>query len=195
MKRILLAITGASGVIYGVRLLEALRRCGEAEVHLILSPSGAWNLAYETGRTVESVTALADRVYDCSHLWEAPASGSFPMDAMVICPCSMRTLAAVRCGLADNLITRAADVTIKEQRRLILCPRETPLSAIHLDNLAYLAHLGVCILPPMPGFYGRPASVDELIDHHTMKVFDQLQLPFPGARRWDGAAPQGAEQP
>lgn len=189
MKQILVAITGASGVIYGIRLLEALQSCGDAETHLILSPSAAWNIAYETDRTAGDVAALADHVYGFDHLWDSPASGSFPMDAMVVCPCSMKTTAAIRIGLADNLITRAADVTIKEGRKLILCPRETPLSAIHLDNLSYLAHLGVCILPPMPGFYGKPDSVDDLIRHHTMKVLDQLRLPVPEARRWTGAGP------
>lgn len=183
-KQILIAVTGASGVLYGIRLLEALTLCPDAETHLILSKSAVWNIGYETNYTTDAVLALADHVYDCDRMWAPPASGSFPTDAMVVCPCSMKTLSAIKNGFGDNLITRAADVTIKENRKLILCPRETPLSAVHLDNMAYLAHLGVCILPPIPSFYQKPQSMDDLLAHHTMKVFDQLHLPFPGAKRW-----------
>jgi 4-hydroxy-3-polyprenylbenzoate decarboxylase len=184
MKQIVLAITGASGVIYGIRLLEALHNCPDVETHLILSEAAIWNIAYESTYSIEALADMAGHIYDNGHIWEAPASGSFPIDAMVICPCSMRTLAAIKNGFADNLISRAADVNIKENRKLILCPRETPLSAIHLDNMAFLAHLGVCILPPAPAFYQKPRTIDDLIAHHSMKVFDQLKLPFPDAKRW-----------
>ena len=184
MKRIVLAITGASGVLYGIKLLEALHELNDIQTHLILSEAAAWNISYETDYSVDAVCSLADYVYDNSHIWEKPASGSYSIDAMVINPCSMKTLAAIRCGLADNLITRAADATIKEQRKLIICPRETPLSAIHLDNMAYLAHLGVCILPPMPAFYHKPQTIEHLLQHHCMKVFDQLGLPFDDVGRW-----------
>ncbi len=184
MKHITLAITGASGVIYGIRLLETLSRDPDVTVHLLLSDSAIWTISYETAYSREQLEAMADFVYPCSAIWEAPASGSFPMDAMVICPCSMKTLSAIKNGYGDNLITRAADVTIKENRQLILCPRETPLSAIHLDNMAYLAHLGVCILPPMPGFYQKPQTLEDLIEHHTMKVMDQLKLPLANVCRW-----------
>lgn len=192
MKHILVAMTGASGVIFGVRLLERLRECDGVTSHLILSNTAVWNLQYEAGRTAGDVAALADHVYPVEEMWAAPASGSFPMDAMVICPCSMRTLAATRYGLADNLITRAADVMIKECRKLILCPRETPLNAIHLDNMAYLARLGVCILPPMPAFYHCPQTIDDIISHHTMKIFDQLGLPAGSDRRWTGGGVSGS---
>ena len=185
MKRILLAITGASGAIYGIRLLQALRASGLAEVHLILSEAACWTVPHETGLSAAEVETFADHSSRWNEIWQLPASGSYPMDSMVIAPCSMKTLAAIRIGLGDTLITRSADVAIKEHRQLILCPRETPLSAIHLDNMAYLAHLGVCILPPMPGFYHKPQTIEDLICHHTMKVFDQLQLPFPQAHRWN----------
>ena len=183
-KRIFVGITGASGVILGIRLLEALKKNPSAEIHLVLSEAAAWNIAYETDWIISEVEGLADFVYPNNEIWAAPASGSFRLDATVICPCSMKTLAAIRSGFAENLITRAADVAIKERRTLILCPRETPLSAIHLDNMSYLAHLGVSIAPPMPAFYHRPATVDEVIAHHTMKVMDLLGLPFPDGMRW-----------
>lgn len=186
MKKIILAMTGASGVICGIRLLESLRRCGQAETHLILSEAAIWNIGCETDDSISRIRGLADAVYDWDQLWAAPASGSCPADAMVICPCSMKTLAAVRYGFADNLISRAADVAIKEKRQLILCPRETPLSPIHLDNMAYLAHIGVSIVPPMLTFYQKPHTVEDLITHHSMKIFDLLQLPFPNAPRWNG---------
>lgn len=182
--KITVAITGASGVIYGVRLVEALRRCDQAQTHLILSDAARDNIRIEMGCDPAAVAALADVCYDAHDMAAPIASGSYPMDAMVISPCSMKTLAAVANGYADNLVARAADVTIKENRRLIICPRETPFSQIHLTNMLTLARMNVCILPPVPGFYQKPQTIDELIGHHVMKVFDQLKLPFPDAVRW-----------
>ncbi|MDL2213936.1 UbiX family flavin prenyltransferase [Clostridia bacterium OttesenSCG-928-O13] len=182
--KITVAITGASGVIYGVRLLEALAKSGQAQTHFVMSAAAEDNIRIETGYAAGDIAALADRHYRVDDMTAAIASGSFPMDAMVVLPCSMKTLAAIAHGYAGNLIARAADVTIKEGRKLILCPRETPFSAIHLSNMLELARIGVCILPPVPGFYQKPQSIDDLIAHHTMKVFDQLNLPFPDVTRW-----------
>ncbi|MDD2427373.1 MAG: UbiX family flavin prenyltransferase [Eubacteriales bacterium] len=184
MKKFLIAITGASGAIHGIKLLESLRPVGNVETHLILSETAEWTIPYETEYSIKQVRELADHSYSNNHMWEAPASGSFYMDAMVICPCSMKTISAIRIGFADNLITRSADVFIKESRKLILCPRETPLSAIHLDNMSYLAHLGICILPPMTSFYTKPTSIDDIVNHHVMKIFDQLNINYPNGKRW-----------
>jgi 4-hydroxy-3-polyprenylbenzoate decarboxylase len=182
--KLIVAITGASGVVYGVRLLEELKKIDSMETHLIISDKGTDNIGIETGYSIEFIRSLADHHHDWQCMTSPLASGSFLIDAMVINPCSMKTLAAIACGYCENLITRAADITIKEKRKLILCPRESPLSAIHLENMLKLSRLGVLILPPMPGFYTRPATIDDIIDHHIMKIFDQIKLPFMG-KRWN----------
>ena len=194
MKRIIVGITGASGVIYGIRLLEVMREQQNIETILIMSDTAKENIILETQYTLDKVVALADSCYD-SHFLAAPvASGSYPTDAMVITPCSMKTLAAIAHGYSENLIVRAADTTLKEGRRLVLCPRETPLSAIHLSNMLSLARIGVGIIPPIPAFYNQPASIDDLVNHHIMKVMDYMGLSFQISKRW-GIPDPGADKP
>ncbi len=186
MKKIIVGITGATGVIYGIRLLELLRDISEIEVHLVLSDWAKETIPIETGYSAGQVAALADVSHGSHNMGACIASGSFVTHAMVVLPCSMKTLSAVANGYADNLIARAADVMLKEGRPLILCPRETPLNAIHLENMLKLSRLGVKIVPPMPGFYNSPKSIDDLIRHHCMKILDQLQLNLDLSARWQG---------
>jgi 4-hydroxy-3-polyprenylbenzoate decarboxylase len=198
MKTVALALTGASGMPYGLRLLQYLLEHGDVRVWLLFSQAAQIVIRQETGETwpgraAELETMLHQRHgVDSTRLrvfgreeWFAPvASGSNPADAMVICPCTMGTLAAVSTGLSDNLIERAADVMIKEGRKLILVPRETPFSAIHLEHMLKLARLGVCILPANPGFYHHPKKVDDLIDYIVARVLDQLDVPHELMQRW-----------
>lgn len=197
MKRIVVAVSGASGTIYGLRLLEALHAQPEVEVHLVMSPWAKENLAVEaTGYSLAQVHALADFVYDHRNMGATIASGSFRHDGMVIVPASMKTLAAIATGLGDSLIGRAADVTLKERRPLIVVPRETPLNQIHLENMLKLAKMGVEIIPPMPAFYQQPQTIDDLIAHTTMKLLDHLKIANDLAPRWPGlaAAKQGSRR-
>ena len=188
-KRIVVAISGASGAIYGVRLLQMLREIAQVQTHLTVSDAGLLNLLQELDMDRAAVEALADVVYAARDVGGAIASGSFQCDGMVIAPCSMRTLAAVAHGLADNLITRAADVMLKERRRLILMVRETPLNLAHLRNMTSVTEMGGIIFPPLPGFYHRPQTVAELVDHTVSRVVDLLGLPQPQAPRWGGLKP------
>lgn len=196
-KKIVVAITGASGTIYGLRLLEALAADPSVETHLVMSPWAKENLAVEaTDYTEKTVRALAEVVYDDRDLGASIASGSFQHDGMVIVPASMKTVAAIATGLADNLIARAADVTLKERRPLLVVPRESPFNQIHLENMLKLARMGVEIIPPIPAFYNQPQTIDDLIDHNTMKLLDHLHLSNDYSRRWQGltAAKQAARQ-
>jgi 4-hydroxy-3-polyprenylbenzoate decarboxylase len=188
-KRIVVAISGASGAIYGVRLLQMLREIAQVQTHLTVSDAGLLNLLQELDMDRAAVEALADVVYAARDVGGAIASGSFQCDGMVIAPCSMRTLAAVAHGLSDNLITRAADVMLKERRRLILMVRETPLNLAHLRNMTSVTEMGGIIFPPVPSFYHRPQSVAELVDHTVSRVVDLLGLPQPQAPRWGGLKP------
>ncbi len=185
--KIVVSITGASGSIYAVRLLKALTESKE-EVHLITSETGRKILEYEGQRPkLERILDSAGITeYGEEELWSALASGSFKVDAMVIVPCSMKTLAAIACGYSSNLVTRCADVTIKERKRLILVPRETPLSAIHLENMLKLSRLGVTILPAMPGFYHGPKKIEDLADFIAGKVLDSLDIENELYKRWEG---------
>ena len=185
-KRIVVAISGASGAIYGVRLLQILRELGHVQTHLTLSDAGLLNLQQELDMNRLQVESLADVVYAARDIGAAIASGSFQCDGMVVAPCSMRTLAAVAHGLSDNLITRAADVMLKERRRLILMVRETPLNLAHLRNMTNVTEMGVIIFPPLPGLYHRPQTIAELVDHTVSRVVDLLGLPQPKAPRWGG---------
>ena len=185
-KRIVVAISGASGAVYGVRLLQALRAQGTVQTHLVVSEAGWLNLRQELDLERPAVEALADVVYPLHDVGAAIASGSFRCDGMVVAPCSMRTLAAVALGLSDNLITRAADVMLKERRRLILLARETPLNLAHLRNMTQVTEMGAIVFPPVPAFYQRPRSIDELIDHSVSRLLDLLDLPQPHAARWTG---------
>jgi 4-hydroxy-3-polyprenylbenzoate decarboxylase len=185
-KRIVVAVSGASGAVYGVRLLQLLRESGKVQTHLTVSDAGLLNLQQELEITRAEVEALADVVYPVHDVGAAIASGSFQCDAMVVAPCSMRTLAAVALGLSDNLITRAADVMLKERRRLILMVRETPLTLVHLRNMTSVTEMGGIIFPPVPSFYHRPQTLNQMIDHTLSRVLDLLGLPLPSAPRWKG---------
>ena len=185
-KRIVVAISGASGAVYGVRLLQALASLDHVESHLTVSSAGFLNLQQELEMSRADVEALADVVYRVQDVGAPIASGSFQCDGMVVAPCSMRTLAAVAHGLSDNLITRAADVMLKERRRLILMARETPLNLAHLRNMTSVTEMGGIIYPPVPGFYHRPQSIADMIDHTVSRVIDLLGLPQPQAARWNG---------
>lgn len=182
--KLVVAITGASGVIYGIRALEALKRLG-VETHLILSEWGEKTIKIETDRDGDYVRSLATRVYDESNMAAPVSSGSFKTDGMLVIPCSMKTLAGIANGLDDALVARAAGVCIKESRKVVLVPRETPLSRIHLDNMNKLAGLSnVVIMPAMPGFYHRPKTMEDLIDHVVGKVLDQFDIKHSLFKRW-----------
>ncbi|KJY43901.1 hypothetical protein VR41_01100 [Streptomyces sp. NRRL B-1568] len=179
-------MTGATGAVLGVRLLQRLRDHGGIESHLVISRWARSTIEWETSMSVREVSALADVSYNPEDQGAAISSGSFRTDGMVIVPCSMKTLAGIRTGYADGLIARAADVTLKERRKLVLVPRETPLSEIHLDNMLALARMGSVIVPPMPAFYQRPDTVDEIVAHTVTRVLDQFGIDTPKAYRWNG---------
>ena len=185
-KRIIVAISGASGAVYGVRLLQVLREWANVQTHLTVSDAGFLNLQQELDLGRADVEALADVVYPVHDVGAAIASGSFQCEGMVVAPCSMRTLAAVAHGLSDNLITRAADVMLKERRRLILMVRETPLNLAHLRNMTGVTEMGGIIFPPLPSFYHRPQTLADMIDHTVSRVLDLLGLPQVNAPRWNG---------
>ncbi len=184
--KIVVGVSGASGAIYGVRLLEKLRLQTGVEVHLILTRSGEKTLFLETGKKAQELKAMAQYSYALEDISGRLASGSFRTGGMVIAPCSIHTMSAIASGISSNLLIRAADVTLKERRPLILMVRESPLHLGHLRTMVALAEMGAIIAPPVPGFYHRPASVDELVDHSVNRVLDLLGLPGHDARRWDG---------
>jgi len=181
--RVVVGMTGATGAIYGVRLLEALREAG-VETHLVVSRWAEATISTETDRKPDDVRALADAVYDEHDLSAPLASGAFATTGMVIAPCSMRTLAAIANGLADNLIQHAAEIHLKEQRDLVLLVRESPLSVIHLENMLRVARAGAVVAPPVPAFYAQLRSLDDMIDHTVGRVLDQLELDHDLVRRW-----------
>ncbi|MGQ3480989.1 UbiX family flavin prenyltransferase [Paenibacillus sp. TY11] len=185
MKKIIIGISGATGSIFGIRILQQLREAG-VQSHLVLSPWAIANIPYETGYTVKEVEAMADAVYSYKDQAARISSGSFRVDGMIVAPCSMKTLASIRIGMADNLLTRSADVMLKERKKLLLMTRETPLSSIHLENMLELSRMGVMILPPMPAFYNHPASIEELVDHIVFRALDQFGIVTTAAKRWDG---------
>ncbi|MDO8478967.1 MAG: UbiX family flavin prenyltransferase [Candidatus Rokubacteria bacterium] len=186
MKRIVVGISGASGAVYGIRFLELLRGLPDVETHLVVSDPAKRTIVEETDWAVKDVLALATRHYDNKDIGAAIASGSFKTDGMVIVPCSVKAAASVAHCLADNLLTRAADVTLKEGRPLILVVRETPLHLGHLRVLVALAEMGVVILPPMPAFYNRPKQIEDLVDHTLARVLDRLGLPQQLVTEWQG---------
>jgi 4-hydroxy-3-polyprenylbenzoate decarboxylase len=184
--RVIVGITGATGVIYGVRLLERLREAG-IETHLVISRWGARTLTHETPYSREQVEALAHTSYAAGDMGAAISSGSFQTAGMVIVPCSAKTLAAIAHGFGDGLIHRAADVVLKERRKLMLVVREAPLSDIHLENMLKLSRMGAVILPPMPAFYNNPRSLTDIVDHTVARMLDQFAIEVPGgAQRWSG---------
>jgi 4-hydroxy-3-polyprenylbenzoate decarboxylase len=182
--RYVVAITGASGTVYGVRLLEALHSYSDMEIHLIVSKWGEHTLAIETGLKPDDLASLVHKIHPVDDLAASVSSGSFITNGMAIVPCSMKTVAAIAHGLSLDLISRAADVTLKERRQLVLVPRETPLSTVHLENLLSLSRLGADIIPPMPAFYSRPKSVDDIINHTVGRVLDRLGLEHNMISRW-----------
>jgi len=185
-QRLIVAITGATGAIYGVRLLEHLRKHGQIETHLMVSEAGVLNLHQELDMRRRDVEALADVVHNVRDVGACIASGSFASTGMVVAPCSMKTLAAVAHGLSDNLITRAADVVLKERRRLVLMVRETPFNLAHLRNMTAVTEMGGVIFPPLPGFYQRPASMEEMVDHTLGRVLDMFGISMQLTPEWQG---------
>lgn len=185
--RLVVAITGASGVIYGIRMLEVLKKL-KVETHLVESEWGAKNVKIETGKTTDYVRSLATKYYDDDNMAAPMSSGSFKTDGMAVVPCSMKTLASIANAFDDSLVSRAAGVCLKERRKLVLVPRETPLSKIHLDNMSRLADVGAVILPAMPGFYHEPKTMDDLIDHVVGKILDQFDIDHGLFRRWGSSS-------
>jgi 4-hydroxy-3-polyprenylbenzoate decarboxylase len=185
-ERIIVAISGASGPLYGVRLLEVLREQTDLEIHLILSRGAAATIEYEMRRSSDSVAKLAHAVHDERNLAAAPASGTFLTRGMIVAPCSVKTLSAIATSFNDSLITRAADVCLKERRPLILMVRETPLGLGHLRLMTDVTQAGAVILPPVPAFYHLPDSIADLVDHTVMKALDQLGIHLDLVSRWEG---------
>lgn len=182
-KRLIIGISGASGVIYGVRLLEALKSL-PVETHLVMTRTAEVTLAHETDLKVAAVRALADVAHGVDDLAAAVSSGSFRTMGMIVAPCSMRSLGEIAAGISSNLLTRAADVVLKERRKLVLLVRETPLHAIHLRNMATLSEMGAIIAPPVPAFYNRPKTLDDVIDHTVGRVLDLFDLDTGKVKRW-----------
>ncbi|MBR7794355.1 UbiX family flavin prenyltransferase [Undibacterium sp. FT147W] len=185
-QRLIIAITGATGAVYGVRLLQVLQANPDVETHLLISEAGVLNLHQELDMKRKDVEAFADVVHHVRDVGASIASGSFQSDGMVVAPCSMKTLASVAHGMSDNLITRAADVVLKERRRLILMVRETPFNLAHLRNMTAVTEMGGIIFPPLPGFYHRPQSIQEMVDHTVGRVLDMFALPHELTPRWQG---------
>lgn len=186
MKRLVVAITGASGALYGVRLLEALRSLEDVETHLMISDAGVLSMHHELDLKRKDVEALADVVHNARDVGACIASGSFQSEGMVIAPCSMKTLASVAHGLSDNLISRAADVILKERRRCVLMVRETPFNLAHLRNMTAVTEMGGIIFPPLPALYHRPESIVDMVDHTVARVLDLFQITHAIAPRWSG---------
>jgi flavin prenyltransferase len=185
-KRLIVAITGATGAIYGVRLLRALHSIPEIETHLIVSDAGVLNLHQEMDMKRKEVETLAHVTHNVRDIGASIASGSFQSEGMIIAPCSMKTLAAVANGLSDNLITRAADVVLKERRRLVLMVREAPFNLAHLRNMTSVTEMGGIIFPPLPNFYFRPGSITEIVDHTIARVLDLYGIEHSLSPRWQG---------
>lgn len=183
--RIIVAISGASGTIYGIKILEELKT-RDIETHLIISKWGKATILKETKYTLDEALALASFTYDEEEQGALISSGSFKTDGMIVAPCSMKTLAGIAHGYSENLLIRAADVCIKEKRRLVLLTRETPLSSIHLENMLKLSQIGVIIMPPVPAFYAKPRDLEEMILHTAGRVLDQFDIQVEGLKRWNG---------
>lgn len=184
--RIIIGISGASGAIYGFRLLQRLNSITSVETHLIFTRSGEKTLFLETGKLAADAKVLSNFSYSIDDIGCRLASGSYPVDSMVVAPCSIHTMSAIACGISSNLLVRAADVTLKERRKLVLLVRETPFHLGHLRNMTALAEMGAIIAPPIPGFYNHPESVMDLVDHSVDRVLDLLGLPDEHVKRWEG---------
>ena len=184
--KIIVGVSGASGAIYALRMLERLRRRGGVETHLVVTRSGEKTLFLETGRKVADLKLLADFSYPVEDISCRLASGSFRTGGMVVAPCSMHTMSAIASGISSNLLVRAADVTLKERRRLVLMVRESPFHLGHLRSMLALTEMGAIVAPPIPGFYNRPMTIEDLVDHSVERVLDLLGVPDESAKRWDG---------
>lgn len=193
-KRLVIGISGASGAPLAIHLLQALRELPEWETHLVISSSGALTIREESGLIVHEVEQLADVTYDIRSIGAAIASGSFETQGMIVIPCSMKTAAGICSGYADNLLLRAADVTLKERRKLVLIAREAPFSGIHLRNLQDLSQAGAIILPPMMTFYNQPSSIEDMVHHIVCKALGVWNIAIPGYRRWAGASAEDADR-
>ncbi len=189
-QRLIIAVTGATGVVYAVRLLEVLRATPGVETHLVISEAGLMSLQQEVGMKKKQLEALADNHYSVKDVGAAIASGSFLTTGMIIAPCSMKTLGSVANGLSENLISRAADVTLKERRRLVMMVRETPFNLAHLRNMTAVTEMGGIIFPPLPSFYQHPASIAEMVDHSVGRVLDLFQIPHQLTPEWLGLKQQ-----
>jgi len=185
-RRIILAITGAAGSVYGVRLLEELSRSPDIETHLVVSRAGFLNVATELGMRRSELKSLADVVHSDRDIGANIASGSYTTEGMIVAPCSMKTLAAIATGLADNLVARAADVVLKERRRLLLMTRETPLNLVHLRNMITVTEMGGIIFPPVPAFYAKPENLDAMVNQTVGRVLDFFDMESGLVRRWQG---------
>jgi 4-hydroxy-3-polyprenylbenzoate decarboxylase len=187
-RRLAVGVTGATGAIYALRMLQALKTVEDVESHLVVSPAGVLNIKYELGLARQDIHDLADKVYSFRDVGATLSSGGYATTGMVVVPCSMRTLAAVAHGLSDNLITRAADVTLKERRRLVMMVRETPLNLAHLRNMTAVTEMGGIIFPPLPAFYHHPKTLDEMVDHTVARVLELFDIHVPGPQ-WEGVQP------
>jgi 4-hydroxy-3-polyprenylbenzoate decarboxylase len=185
-RRLLVAITGASGAVYGLRLLQALQNIPAVETHAVVSDAGWQTLRHELHAGPQALRPLVHTLHDAADIGAGPASGSFHCSGMMVAPCSMRTLAAIAHGLSDNLLTRAADVMLKERRRLVLMARETPLHLGHLRNMTAVTEMGAIVCPPVPAFYLRPQSVDDIVNASVARVLDLLDVPHTLSTRWAG---------
>lgn len=186
MKRLIVGISGSSAVIYGIRLLERLSKREDVEVHLVISQAAKMTIAIETEYTAEQVEALADVVHNSKNIGASIASGSFKTAGMIVVPCSMKTLSAIANSYADNLIVRAADVVLKERRRLVIVPRETPLHIGHCELMLKVSQMGAILCPPAPAFYTQPKTVDDIIDHSVARILDLFDLEDADTERWEG---------
>ena len=184
-QRIIVGISGASGIVYGVRALQMLAECG-VESHLVISKSAALTLHYEMEMSIDEVKALASEVYPVQNIGAAIASGSFPTRGMLVAPCSVRTMGEIATGVTSTLLTRAADVVLKERKRLVLMLRETPLHTGHLRTMTTLSEMGAIIAPPVPAFYTRPETLDDIVTQSVGRVLDLFELDAPGVHRWQG---------
>ncbi|OUS16195.1 3-octaprenyl-4-hydroxybenzoate carboxy-lyase [Gammaproteobacteria bacterium 50_400_T64] len=187
LKRVIIAITGATGCIYGIRLLQVLAELPEVETHLILSPAGIITAKHETGFDKKAISVLADVCHSHKDFGASISSGSFPVHSMVVAPCSMNTLGSIAHGLDNNLISRAAGVTLKERRTLVLLPRETPLHLVHLRNMTIVTEMGGIIAPPVPSFYQHPVNIEDIVNQTVGRTLDSLGIDAPDlVQRWEG---------
>jgi polyprenyl P-hydroxybenzoate/phenylacrylic acid decarboxylase-like protein len=193
MRRIVVAITGASGAIYGVQLLRMLATVADVETHVVVSSSGALTALQELDMKRAEIEALASVAHGVRDIGASIASGSFDADSMIVAPCSMKTLAAIAHGLSDNLVSRAADVMLKQRRRLVLLARETPLNLAHLRNMVAVTEMGGIVMPPVPAFYQHPKTIDELVDDTVARALDLVGISLQASRRWPGMSGSAAD--